>query len=98
MNTLLHDLRYSLRMLLKHPGFSVVAMLTLGVAIGANTAIFSGIQALLSDPFPYSDRARLVQLQQQKPAIEPTPQNQHPGARLAGAVSPAGSPHAGLRV
>ena len=62
MGRLLPSLRYTLRLLLKSPGFTITAVLVLGFGIGVNTAIFSLIDNVLLKPLPFPDPDRLVQI------------------------------------
>jgi predicted permease len=63
IETLIQDLRYGARTLTKNPGFTSLAVLTLALGIGATTTIFSAIQNILLEPFPYKDAQRVVAIQ-----------------------------------
>jgi len=70
MNGLAQDLRVGVRMLFKSPGFTAVAVLTLALGIGVNTALFSVINGVLLSPLPFPEPDRLVTLHENKPNFE----------------------------
>jgi putative ABC transport system permease protein len=79
MNTLIYDLRYGIRMLLKNPGFTLAALITLALGIASSTAIFSVIDGVLLHPLPYPDSDKIV-------VVDPT---QRSTGTPGGAFAPA---------
>jgi len=70
MGVLIQDLRYAVRLLLKNPGFTLVAILTLAIGIGANTAIFSVVDGVLLRPLPYPEPDKLIALSEKTANFE----------------------------
>jgi putative ABC transport system permease protein len=69
MENIINDLRFSIRMLLKNPGFTVVAVFALALGVGANTAIFTVVNAVLLNPLPFKEPSRLVTTYAMDPKI-----------------------------
>src|SRR5262245_47969026 len=69
METFFHDLRYGFRTLIKQPGFSVIAVLSLALGIGANTAIFSVVNTVLLKPLPFKQPDDLVMVWEDQSSI-----------------------------
>jgi predicted permease len=73
MDTLRQYLRFAVRILSRNPSFTIIAVLTLALGIGATTAMFSVVSGVLLSPFPFADPDRLVTIKNQIPKLGPTP-------------------------
>ena len=73
IETTIQDIRYGLRQLKRNPGFTAVAVLTLALGIGANTAVFSGVNAMLLRSFPFPNLERVVAVRETAPKLVESP-------------------------
>jgi len=83
MNGLFHDIRYAVRQLRKHLGFTCTAVLILGLGIGASTAIFSAVNPILFEPLPYPHASRIMTIWYAGEDGSRTPQTFHTYRELA---------------
>ena len=91
MRTLLQDVRYSLRQLRKTPGFTLTAIISLTLGIGATTAVFSVVYAILMDPYPYATPDRMAHMRAILPERTRKPASASPRRNGRSSVNPRSS-------
>ena len=82
MESVWHDIRQALRMMSEHKAFSAGVLLTLGLGIGANTAMFSIVHGVLLRPLPYAEPEQLMRVSEEHPGGTPARWARHASQRL----------------
>ena len=87
MKTVFQDIRFGIRQLIKMPGFTLTAIVSLALGIGATTAVFSVVYAILMDPYPYKDPDRMVHMRLTVPSGDFRSNCTRAGSRSVGSTT-----------